>query len=202
MTIHKDLQALFEKNKKWANDTRKEDPQFFNKLAGLQEPKFMWIGCSDSRVPATQISGLFPGEMFVHRNVANIVVHTDLNCLSVLQYAIEILKVEHIIVCGHYGCGGVKAVFNRDKLGLADNWLKHVHDVQEKHSVELGKIEDEEQRFQRLCELNVLEQANNVCETTIVQDAWERSQNVSVHAIVYDLHDGLLKRLWSRHEPK
>ncbi len=197
MGNHNDLNKLFTNNKKWARETTENDPCFFEKLAELQAPRFMWIGCADSRVPANQITGLLPGEMFVHRNVANVVVHTDLNCLSVLQFAVEILKVDHIIVCGHYGCGGVKAVLDADKLGLIDNWLKHVNDVQEKHAAKLKKIRNKDARFKRLCELNVLEQAANVCQTTIVQDAWKRHQPLSVHAVIYDIHDGLLRKLRS-----
>ena len=197
-----DLKALFQKNRQWADNTKKRDPQFFEKLAQLQAPKFMWIGCADSRVPATEINGLLPGEMFVHRNVANIVVHTDLNCLSVLQFAVEILKVDHVIVCGHYGCGGIKAVCDAAQFGLIDNWLMHVKDVENKHAVELKKIKKKDERFSRLCELNVMEQATHVCETTVVQDAWKKGQQLSVHAVIYDIHDGLLKKLWSKVGPK
>ena len=197
-----DLKALFQKNRQWADNTKKRDPQFFEKLAQLQAPKFMWIGCADSRVPATEITGLLPGEMFVHRNVANIVVHTDLNCLSVLQFAVEILKVDHVIVCGHYGCGGITAVCDAAQFGLIDNWLMHVKDVENKHAVELKKIKKKDERFSRLCELNVMEQATHVCETTVVQDAWKKGQQLSVHAVIYDIHDGLLKKLWSKVGPK
>lgn len=197
-----DLKDLFQKNRQWADATKERDPQFFEKLARLQAPKFMWIGCADSRVPATEITGLLPGEMFVHRNVANIVVHTDLNCLSVLQFAVEILKVDHVIVCGHYGCGGIKAVCDSAKFGLIDNWLMHVKDVENKHADELKLIKNKDARFSRLCELNVMEQATNVCETTIVRDAWKKGQKLSVHAVIYDIHDGLLKKLWSKAGPK
>ena len=192
------LQALFDNNRKWAKNIKERDPEFFLKLSRLQSPQFLWIGCSDSRVPANEITGLMPGELFVHRNVANIVVHSDLNCLSVLQYAVEILKIKNIIVCGHYRCGGVKAAFDGQKLGLIDNWLGHVLDVQKKHINELKQIKGREKRFDRLCELNVLEQANSVCQTTIVRHAWNRKQFLSIHALIYDLRDGLLRKLWSK----
>lgn len=171
------------------------DPDFFRKLAGQQTPEYLWIGCSDSRVPANEIIGLLPGEVFVHRNVANIVVHTDLICLSVIQYAVEVLKVKHIIVCGHYGCGGVRAATESRELGLIDNWLRHIKDIYQKHSPLLEAILDEQQRANRLCELNVIEQAKNVCHTTIVQRAWERGQSLAVHGWIYGLHDGFLKDL-------
>jgi carbonic anhydrase len=193
-----ELKPLFDNNKQWAKKITERDADFFSKLSRLQSPQFLWIGCSDSRVPANEITGLLPGELFVHRNVANIVVHTDLNCLSVLQYAVEVLKVKHIIVCGHYGCGGIKAAFDGIKLGLIDNWLRHILDVQEKYAGELKAIKDEEKRLDRLCELNVLEQAKNICATSIVQDAWQRKQTLSVHALIYKLHNGLLKELWSQ----
>ena len=193
---------LLSNNKAWAAGVKARDPGFFTRLAQQQSPRYMWIGCADSRVPATEITGLLPGEMFVHRNVANIVVHTDLNCLSVLQFAVEILKVDHVIVCGHYGCGGIKAVCDSAQFGLIDNWLMHVKDVENKHAVELKKIKKKDERFSRLCELNVMEQATNVCETTIFQDAWKRGQKLSVHAVIYDIHDGLLKKLWSKQSHK
>jgi len=180
----------------------RRDPDFFVKLSGIQKPNYLWIGCSDSRVPANEIVGLLPGELFVHRNVANVVVHTDLNCLSVLQYAVEILKVKNIIVCGHYGCGGVKAVLANKHFGLIDNWLRHVQDVQMKHGNDLKQIRHREKRFERLCELNTLEQASNVCQTTIVKDAWNKKQRLSIHALIYDLRDGLLRELWSKSFPK
>lgn len=202
MNNSNELKKLLENNKKWASDTKKKDPKFFEKLSHLQTPKYLWIGCADSRVPANEITGLLPGEMFVHRNVANIVVHSDLNCLSVLQYAVEILKVHHIIVCGHYGCGGIKAVAEAKQFGLIDNWLKHVMDIRDKHAQELKKCKNKEDRFRRLCELNTQEQAHNVCQTTIVQDAWKKNQPLSVHAVIYDLHDGLLKRLWTKSSKK
>jgi len=170
------------------------DPEFFLELARQQAPKYLWIGCADSRVPANQIVGLMPGELFVHRNVANIVVHTDLNCLSVMQFAVDILKVRHIIVCGHYGCGGVAAAFRRERLGLSDNWLRHVQDVHEKHEKSVNDL-PEAQALDRLCELNVTEQVSNVCRTTIVQDAWARGQELAVHGWIYGLHGGLLRDL-------
>jgi len=193
-----EIKFLLENNRQWAKKIKEKDSEFFSKLARLQAPQFLWIGCSDSRVPANEITGLLPGELFVHRNVANIVVQTDLNCLSVVQYAVEVLKVKHIIVCGHYGCGGIKAAFNKTKLGLIDNWLRYILDVQEKYAQELKGIKDEEKRLDRLCELNVLEQAKNICQTTIMQDAWGRGQALSVHALIYKLHNGLLKELWSQ----
>jgi len=191
----KDLKELLEKNRAWAEGIKARDPDFFNSLANQQSPRYLWIGCSDSRVPANQLTGLRPGEMFVHRNVANVVVHTDFNCLSVLQYAVDVLKVEHIIVCGHYGCGGVQAAMKNSRLGLIDNWLRHVQDVMHNHAGPLSEIEDEARRLDRLCELNVIEQVLNVCRTTIVQTAWERGQEFSVHGVVYGLGDGLLRDL-------
>jgi len=188
------LQKLFDNNQAWAAGMVARDPSFFARLAAQQSPQYLWIGCSDSRVPANEIVGLLPGELFVHRNVANIVVHTDLNCLSVLQYAVDVLKVRHVIVCGHYGCGGIKAALDRDKLGLIDNWLRHVQDVDRVHAEELDTLTTE-QRLQRLCELNVLAQARHVAETTIVQDAWGRFQPLSVHAWIYGLTDGRLHPL-------
>ena len=170
------------------------DPRFFAELAEQQSPEYLWIGCSDSRVPANQIVGLAPGDVFVHRNVANVVVHTDLNCLSALQYAVEVLRVQHVIVCGHYGCGGVEAALVGARHGLIDNWLRHVGDVAGKHAKELGSL-NEDARVDRLCELNVVEQVTNVCQTTIVEDAWARGQSVTVHGIVYGLEDGLLRDL-------
>ena len=189
------LPELFENNRRWAADRRAADPQFFARLAALQTPPYLWIGCADSRVPANDIVGLLPGELFVHRNVANVVVHTDLNCLSVLQYAVDVLKVSHIMVVGHYGCGGVRAALEGLKLGLIDNWLRHVQDVRAMHADLIECLDDPPARLDRLCELNVLEQAVNVCETTIVQDAWSRGQKLAVHAWIYGLHDGLLRGL-------
>src|SRR5882757_3320682 len=188
------LSQLFENNRAWAERIRQQDPEFFVKLSQQQSPKYLWIGCSDSRVPANQIVGLLPGELFVHRNIANIVVHTDLNCLSVMQFAVDILKVRHIIVCGHYGCSGVGAALRRERLGLCDNWLRHVQDVSQKHEKVLANFPEGE-AVDRLCELNVLEQVGNVCCTTIAQDAWERGQELSVHGWIYGLHGGLLKDL-------
>src|SRR5438034_5418524 len=189
------LHQLFENNRAWAADVSRQDPEFFTRLARQQEPGYMWIGCSDSRVPANQIVGLVPGEMFVHRNVGNIVVHTDLNCLSAIQFAVDVLKVRHVIVCGHYGCGGVLAALRDDRLGLADNWLRHVQDVRGKHQQELARLASENERHDRLCELNVIEQAVNVCQTTVVREAWGRGQELTVHGWIYGLRDGLLRNL-------
>ena len=191
----KELKSLLEKNREWATRINASDPEFFRRLAQQQSPDYLWIGCSDSRVPSSQLVGLSPGEMFVHRNVANIVVHTDFNCLSVIQFAVEVLKVEHIIVCGHYGCGGVQAAMQKLKLGLIDNWLRHVQDVIQKHQTVLEGIDDESQRLNRICELNVIEQVLNASQTTIVQQAWERGQELAVHGWIYGLEDGLLREL-------
>jgi len=190
-----ELPHLFENNRAWVRSIRKRDPEFFEKLARQQAPHYLWIGCSDSRVPANQIVGMLPGELFVHRNVANVVVHTDLNCLSVMQFAVDVLKIQHVIVCGHYGCAGVKAALHRESLGLVDNWLRHVQDVREKHEAELAELPDVEQRHNRLCELNVMEQVMNVCQTSILRDAWRRGQSVAVHGWIYGLQDGLLRDL-------
>ena len=190
-----ELKELFTRNRSWAEEIKSEDPEFFTKLARQQSPQYLWIGCSDSRVPANEIVGLMPGELFVHRNVANVVAHSDLNCLSVLQYAVDVLKVAHIIVCGHYGCGGVEAALHNRKLGLIDNWLRYVEDVQRRHRVELSAIEDETRRIDRLCELNVMEQVKNVCRTTIVEEAWTRAQPLSVHGWIYGIKNGLLRDL-------
>ena len=189
------LNHLFENNKAWAESIREQDPEFFRKLSQQQFPGYLWIGCSDSRVPANQIVGLLPGELFVHRNIANLVVHTDLNCLSVMQFAVDILKVRHIIVCGHYGCSGVRAAFQRDRLGLSDNWLRHIQDVRQKHEEHLALAEGDAAACDRLCELNVIEQVANVCHTTIARDAWERGQELVVHGWVYRLEDGILRNL-------
>lgn len=189
------LPHLFEQNRAWAAQRVAEQPDFFETLAGQQAPRYLWIGCADSRVPANEITGLLPGEMFVHRNVANVVVHTDLNCLSVLQYAVEVLRVEHIIVCGHYGCGGVRAAAENARFGLIDNWLRHVQEVMRAHRDLIGRITDPVQRADALCELNVVEQVMNVSRTTIVQEAWARGQEIAVHGWVYRLHDGLLRDL-------
>jgi len=188
------IAQLFDNNRKWAAEMTAARPDFFRTLSAQQSPQYLWIGCSDSRVPANEIVGLLPGELFVHRNVANVVVHTDLNCLSVLQFAVDVLKVKHVIVCGHYGCGGVKAALENAKLGLIDNWLRHVQDVRQQHSAEIDAL-DSSARLDRLCELNVLAQARHVTETTIVRDARARRQPVQVHAWIYGLHDGLLREL-------
>jgi carbonic anhydrase len=189
------LKQLFANNRAWVAQITKRDPDFFTKLSRQQTPDYLWIGCSDSRVPANEIVGLLPGELFVHRNVANLVVHTDLNCLSVMQFAVEVLKVKHVIVCGHYGCGGVKAALAGDRLGLIDNWLRHVQDVRQKHHAHLSMISDAAKRSDKLCELNVVEQVINVCQTTIVHDAWARGQLLAVHGWIYAIHDGLLRDL-------
>ena len=189
------LSHLFESNRAWSQRIREQDPEFFLKLSRQQAPHYLWIGCSDSRVPANQIVGVLPGELFVHRNVANVVVHTDLNCLSVMQFAVDILRVQHIIVCGHYGCGGVRAVLYQERLGLVDNWLRHVQDVRQKHENRLLALPELAQRQDRLCELNVIEQVLNVCCTSIVGDAWKRGQSLSVHGWIYGLNDGLLRDL-------
>lgn len=191
----KDLKRLLDQNHSWAEAIKASDPDFFQTLAKQQSPKFLWIGCSDSRVPANQLVGLGPGEMFVHRNVANVVVHTDFNCLSVMQYAVDVLRVDHIIICGHHSCGGVKAALDNSQLGLIDNWLRHVQDVIRDHERTLMKIDDETERLDRLCELNVMEQVLNACRTTIVQSAWQRGQELVVHGWIYGLEDGLLRDL-------
>jgi carbonic anhydrase len=189
------LTHLFEQNLTWAGSIKERDPDFFNKLSRQQNPEYLWIGCADSRVPANQIVGLLPGEVFVHHNIANVVVHADLNALSVIQYAVDVLKVKHIMVVGHYGCGGVQAAYSCHRVGLADNWLRHVQDVKLKHEHCLRILPDDTARMARLCELNVIEQAVNVCQTTVVQDAWARGQPVTVHGWIYDLRDGLLRDL-------
>ena len=188
------LEPLFESNRAWAARTLQSDPDFFHNLARQQAPAYFWIGCSDSRVPANQIMGRAPGEVFVHRNVGNVVVHTDLNCLSALHYAVEVLQVRHVIVCGHYGCGGVRAAWQGTKLGLVDNWLRHVQDVAHQYRAQLEGLDDDA-AFRRLCELNVLTGVLNISRTTVVQDAWARGQALSLHALVYDLEDGLLRDL-------
>ena len=188
------LDHLFLQNRAWSEGIRQVKPAFFLELAQQQAPKYLWIGCSDSRVPANQIVGLAPGELFVHRNIANLVVHTDLNCLSVMQFAVDILKVRHIIVCGHYGCSGVGAALRRERLGLSDNWLRHVQDVREKHEASIQDL-PETQALDRLCELNVIEQVSNVCRTTIMREAWARGQELAVHGWIYGLHGGLLQDL-------
>ena len=188
------LEDLLRNNRDWAEQVQREDPQFFKRLSLQQAPKYLWIGCSDSRVPANQIMGLAPGEVFVHRNIANVMVHTDLNCMSVIQFAVDVLKVEHILVVGHYGCGGVHAALTGARVGLADNWIRHVGDVAQKHAA-LLEIIAPDQRDDRLCELNAIEQAENVCLTTVVQDAWARGQDLSVHGWVYSLLDGRVREL-------
>ena len=190
-----DLQHLFEKNRAWADEVKEREPYFFKDLAQQQSPEYLWIGCSDSRVPANQITGLMPGEVFVHRNIANVVEHTDFNCLSVVEFAVSVLKVKHIMVVGHYGCSGVRAALEDRRIGLADNWLRHVQDVRNKHRMFIEALPDDETRQNALCELNVLEQALNVCETTVVGDAWTRGQKVVVHGWIYGLHNGLLDDL-------
>lgn len=189
------LKKLLDGNKEWAQKIKESDPDFFKKLSRQQSPEYLWIGCSDSRVPSNQIVDLLPGEIFVHRNIANVVVHTDLNCLSVIQYAVEVLKVKHIIVCGHYGCGGIQAALGKKSHGLIDSWLRHIKDVYSHHQDTLEAITDEKEKLNRLCELNVIEQVANVCHTSIVQKAWEAGQDLSVHGWVYSIEDGILKDL-------
>ncbi len=191
----KDVKQLLQNNRRWSEEIKQNDPEFFQTLAQQQTPNYLWIGCSDSRVPATQLVGLAPGELFVHRNVANVVVHTDFNCLTVLQFAVDLLKVSHVIVCGHDGCGGVLAAMQNMKLGLTDNWLRHVQDVMHDHEAILSGIDDETKRVNRLCELNVIEQVLNVSRTTIVQNAWARGQELAVHGWIYGIGDGLLREL-------
>jgi carbonic anhydrase len=189
------LDHLISQNRKWAASVVAQDPTFFSNLRAQQRPQYLWIGCSDSRVPANILLGLPPGEVFVHRNLANVVVHSDLNCLSVIQFAVDVLAVKHIIVCGHYGCSAVHAALTGQRTGLADNWIRHVHDVQKKHSLKLSDLCGNALRHDRLCELNAMEQALNVCRTSIVQDAWGRGQQLAVHCLMYGLHDGLLRHL-------
>lgn len=190
-----DFRYLLERNRAWSESLRAQDPRFFERLSSQQAPQYLWIGCSDSRVPANQIIDMAPGEVFVHRNVANVVVHTDLNALSAIQFAVDVLKVKHVLVVGHYGCGGVGAVLDGSRLGLVDNWLRHVGDVRHKHLEALSRIKDPFSRHARLCELNVIEQAVNVCETTVVRDAWSRGQLLSVHGWIYGLDDGRIRDL-------
>ncbi len=189
------LDHLIRSNREWAQKILRQDPEFFIRLSKQQSPRYLWIGCSDSRVPANEIVGLPPGELFVHRNVANIVVHTDLNCLTVMQFAVDVLKVEHIIVCGHYGCTGVRLAMSNERIGLSDNWLRHVQDIREQHSASLLQVQDAADRANRLCELNVIEQVTHVCQTSIVLDAWERHQPLTVHGWIYGLNNGLLRDL-------
>lgn len=189
------LKQLFDNNREWAKNIKAQDSDFFTKLTFQQTPEYVWIGCSDSRVPANQIVGLLPGEVFVHRNIANQVIHTDLNCLSVLQYAIEVLKIKHIIVCGHYGCGGIKAAIDNQEHGLIDNWLRHIKDIYRIHQKRLEELPEGQARLDLLCELNVIEQVANVCHTSIVQNAWKNGQEVAVHGWIYRIEDGLLQDL-------
>ncbi|WP_418647617.1 carbonate dehydratase [Thauera butanivorans] len=189
------IEHLFANNKAWSERMHAEDPEFFSRLVAQQSPEYLWIGCSDSRVPANQIIGLAPGEVFVHRNVANVVVHTDLNALSVIHYAVEMLRVKHILVVGHYGCGGVKAALNDNRTGLTDNWLRHVQDVRDRHTERLAQIDDADVRLDRLCELNAIHQVVNVCQTSVLREAWQRGQNVTVHAWCYSLDNGLVNNL-------
>ena len=189
------LEYLFEKNKKWANQIKKSDPDFFIQLSKQQNPAYLWIGCSDSRVPANAIVDMVPGEMFVHRNIANLVIPTDLNCLSVIQYAVEVLKVKHIIVCGHYGCGGIKAAMDNCKFGLIDDWLHNIKDIYHNHQTKIDELQTEKEKVNLLCELNVIEQVTNICHTTIVQNAWKSGQELAVYGLIYNLEDGILKDL-------
>jgi len=189
------LDYLLENNARWAEKMKAKDAEYFSRIYDVQTPKYLWIGCSDSRISANMTMGLKPGALFVHRNIANVVVHSDMNCLSVIQFAVEALGVEHIIVCGHYNCGGVKAAMGNVRFGLINNWLRHIQDVIRTHEETLGAIEDEDKRVSKLCELNVLEQTLNVCETTFVQDAWEKGQNLTVHGWIYDLREGVLAKL-------
>ena len=189
------LKGVFEQNKRWADRVRESDPSFFKKLSEQQSPEYLWIGCADSRVPANQIIDALPGDVFVHRNIANVVVHSDLNCLSVIQYAIDILKIKNIIVCGHYSCGGIKAAWEDKEHGLIDNWLRNIKDVQRFHQKELDSLGSEKEKLDRLCELNVIEQVVNVCQTTIVQGAWKSGQELAVHGWIYSIEDGILRDL-------
>lgn len=191
----KTIQHLFDNNKKWADKITQDNPEFFKDLSEQQSPKYLWIGCSDSRVPANTLLGMKPGEVFVHRNIANQVIHTDLNCLSVIQYAVEVLKVQHIIVCGHYGCGGVMASMDNESHGLIDNWLRHIEDVYRFHQEKLDNVSNQAERINLLCELNVIEQVANICNTTTLINAWKSKQDITVHGLVYNLHDGILKDL-------
>ena len=194
-STEQDIEALFKRNRDWAAAMVAKDENFFKSLTAQQSPQYLWIGCSDSRVPANELLGLAPGELFVHRNIANVVVHSDLNCLTVLQFAIDVLKVKHVIICGHYGCSGVHAAMVNKRIGLADNWLRHVQDVSQKHEKYLGESLASGARANRLVELNVTDQVVNTAQTTVVQDAWERGQELTVHGWVYGLHDGLLRDL-------
>ncbi len=189
------IQDLMQRNMAWADAQKEIDPEFFHRLSLQQNPEYLWIGCSDSRVPANQVVGLDPGELFVHRNIANVVLHTDFNCLSVVQFAVDVLKVRHIIVCGHYGCGGIKAALDDQEFGLVDNWLRHIKDIYVQHKQEIEHLRYDQQRVNRMCELNVIEQVNNLTKTKIVQNAWKRGQELSIHGVIYSIADGLLKEL-------
>lgn len=189
------LNHLFENNRKWADNIKKSDPDFFANLSRLQSPEYLWIGCSDSRVPASEIVGMLPGQIFVHRNIANLVIHTDMNCLSVIQYAVYVLKIKHIIVCGHYGCGGVQAAFENNEFGLIDNWLLNIKNIYYMHQPDIDKLQNHKDKVNLLCELNVVEQVKNVCQTTIVQRAWKTGQELTVHGWIYNIEDGILKDL-------
>ncbi len=189
------LDKYFENNKEWADDIKKSDPEFFEKLSTQQSPECLWIGCSDSRVPVNEVVGMLPGEIFVHRNIANLVLHTDINCLSVIQYAVEALKVKHIIICGHYGCGGINAALDNNEYGLLDNWLRNIKDVYLSHQQEVDSLPSEKERQDRMCELNVLEQVKSVCNTTMVKNAWKAGQEIAVHGWIYNIKDGMLKDL-------
>lgn len=194
-TQHRQLQSLFTRNKAWSEEITKNDPDFFTRLSKQQSPEYLWIGCADSRVPANQVVDLDPGQVFVHRNIANVVVHSDLNCLSVIQYAVEVLNVKHIVVCGHYGCGGIKAAFKNQQLGLIDNWLQHIKDVYRHHKTEIDAKATEREKIDLLCEKNVIEQVTNVCHSTIVQKAWKANKDLTIHGWIYSIENGLLKAL-------
>ncbi|MCJ7773310.1 MAG: carbonate dehydratase [Desulfobacterales bacterium] len=189
------LKNLFENNKNWASKIKESDPDYFTRISKQQNPEYLWIGCSDSRVPANEIVGLSPGELFVHRNIANLVIHTDMNCLSVIQYAIEVLKVKHIILCGHYGCGGIKAAMDNNEHGLIDNWLRNIKDIYRYYQAKIDAIQKEKEKFDLMCEINVVEQVANICHTTIVQNAWKSEQKLAIHGWIYSLEDGILKDL-------
>ncbi len=189
------LDKFFENNKEWADEIKKSDPQFFETLSTQQSPEYLWIGCSDSRVPANEIVGMLPGEIFVHRNIANLVLHTDINCLSVIQYAVEVLKVKHIIICGHYGCGGINAALDDNEYGLLDNWLRNIKDIYLSHKQEVDSLPSEKERLERMCELNVVEQVKSICSTTIVKNAWKSGQELAVHGWIYSIRDGILQDL-------
>ena len=193
--MNSDIKKILKDNKRWASDVKKIEPDFFSKLAQQQNPKFLWIGCADSRVPANEIIGKQPGEVFVHRNIANVVVHSDLNCLSVIQYAVEVLKVEHIILCGHYGCGGIAAAMGEEEFGLIDNWLRHIKDIYRFHKEKLDALDSHEEKVRLMCELNVIEQVENICNTTVFHNAAKRNQKLEIHGMIYSLEDGILKNI-------